>query len=228
MVKSGKEFLDTQITSLNFIQDSLHSERLKGNTIFPINYNMYALRAITETTWPPRVVIIGQDPYASPIATGLAFGVRQEDNIPPSLQVIFKAFKNDYGDFDENKTKTLEHLPSQGVMLLNSALTIRGKEVNSHVRLWRPLITNLIIELNKVEEPIIFVLLGSIAKELEEFINIAKHHIIKMPHPAFEAYKKIKITETQPFSQKKLFKRIDNLISQNERHRKEKISWVFK
>lgn len=132
-----------------------------------------------------KVVIIGQDPYHNPKqAHGLSFSVEEDISIPPSLQNIYKELKSDIGCYIPNNGN-LTKWAKQGVLLLNSVLTVEQNKPNSHKGKGWEKITGKIIELlNQREEPIVFLLWGGNAKALGKNIDTNKHHILSAVHPS--------------------------------------------
>lgn len=131
-----------------------------------------------------KVVIIGQDPYHEPRqAQGLSFSVPEDVEVPPSLVNIIKEIENDLGIKCLNHGN-LERWANQGVLLLNTVLTVRRGQANSHKDKGWEKITRKIIELvGTREEPIVFLLWGSYAQSYSDLI--ANHHLIlKAPHPS--------------------------------------------
>lgn len=133
-----------------------------------------------------KVVILGQDPYPNPNhAMGLSFSVPEGADIPRSLNNIFKELKNEYENYEIPKHGNLESWVKQGVLLLNSALTIRGNARNSHQAYWKD-VTNLIIQLISEikEKPVVFMLWGRDARNKAKLINSKKHLILESNHPS--------------------------------------------
>lgn len=131
-----------------------------------------------------RVVILGQDPYHDiNQAHGLSFSVKNEVKAPPSLRNIFKELENDLGIVKKNNDLT--SWTKQGVLLLNSIMTVEKDKPLSHVgKGWEIFTDNIIKELNKSDKPIIFVLWGSYARGKKELISNPIHHIIESVHPS--------------------------------------------
>ena len=131
-----------------------------------------------------RVVILGQDPYHDiNQAHGLSFSVKNEVKAPPSLRNIFKELENDLGIVKKNNDLT--PWTRQGVLLLNSIMTVEKDKPLSHVgKGWEIFTDNIIKELNKSDKPIIFVLWGSYARGKKELISNPIHHIIESVHPS--------------------------------------------
>ena len=137
-----------------------------------------------------KVCVIGQCPYPTGnLATGIAFGVNKNDKVPPSLNYIIKALKE--GDLIEDPKKfdiTLQSISQQGVLFLNSALTVRYNEAGSHLGIWRPVTTMIMSELNNRFKNIVFIFMGAKAKEFRSLINPNKNHILSCDHPAKASY----------------------------------------
>ena len=132
-----------------------------------------------------KVVILGQDPYHGPNqAHGLSFSVKPEVQTPPSLKNIFKELNTDLNCFIPNNG-FLESWAMQGVLLLNTVLTVRANCPNSHKGIgWETFTNKIISSLNERHEPIVFILWGSNAQKKEELITNPKHFIIKSAHPS--------------------------------------------
>ncbi|WP_209123530.1 uracil-DNA glycosylase [Alkalihalobacillus sp. BA299] len=132
-----------------------------------------------------KVVILGQDPYHGPNqAHGLSFSVNPGEKLPPSLKNIYKELHTDIGcELSDNGC--LIKWAKQGVLLLNTVLTVRKSEPNSHKGIGWEQFTNRVIEkLNERQKPIAFVLWGRHAQAKEALINSQHHFIIKAPHPS--------------------------------------------
>ena len=133
-----------------------------------------------------KVVLLGQDPYHEiGQAHGLAFSVKPGVIIPPSLRNIYKELHDDLGCYIPNNG-FLEKWAKQGVLLLNNVLTVRAHEANSHKDCgWETFTDKIVIELNKRETPVIFLMWGSCAKNKEKYIDkeSAKEHFdLRKPH----------------------------------------------
>jgi uracil-DNA glycosylase len=152
-------------------------------TVFPPKSQIF--RALELTPFGEvKVVIIGQDPYHNDNqANGLSFSVAEDVSAPPSLKNIFTELKSDLGI--ERQKKDLEDWAKQGVLLLNSSLTVRAHSPNSHKDLGWDRFTNFIIEeISDEKENVVFVLWGAFAQKKEELIDSSKHFIIKSAHPS--------------------------------------------
>lgn len=132
-----------------------------------------------------RVVIIGQDPYHAPKqAHGLSFSVQKGVDIPPSLQNIYKEINNDLG-FPIPSSGDLTQWAKQGVLLLNSVLTVRAGHANSHRgKGWEQFTSAIIDKISNRNDPAIFILWGNNAKEFAKNIDTSKHFILTSPHPS--------------------------------------------
>lgn len=132
-----------------------------------------------------KVVILGQDPYHSENqAHGLAFSVRKGIKIPPSLRNIFKEIQNE-GEGDIFENGYLESWASQGILLLNTILTVREGEPNSHSKIGWQIFTDRVIELlNEKKETVVFVLWGNNAKQKKSLITNKEHVILESVHPS--------------------------------------------
>ena len=152
--------------------------------IFPNMYDVFnALKASSfEDT---RVVIIGQDPYhGEGQAHGLCFSVKKGVEPPPSLKNIFKELKEDVG-FKYTGHGELTGWAEQGVLLLNTVLTVRESTPNSHKGMgWEDFTDRVISELNKKDTPIVFLLWGANAKNKAKIITNPIHKKLEAPHPS--------------------------------------------
>ncbi|WP_315080286.1 uracil-DNA glycosylase [uncultured Clostridium sp.] len=160
------------------------AQEYKTKTIYPDMHNIF--NALHYTAFDDvKVVILGQDPYHGPNqAHGLSFSVNPGVRIPPSLLNIYKELKDDIGCYIPNNGY-LKKWADQGVLLLNTVLTVRAGEANSHKNIgWQIFTDNIIKVLNTREKPIVFILWGNNAIRKEELITNPKHHIIKSVHPS--------------------------------------------
>ncbi len=159
-----------------------------------------------------KVVIFGQDPYhGENQAHGLAFSVKKGVDIPPSLKNIYKELKEELG-LDIPSHGYLEKWARQGVLLLNSALTVRDGEANSHKGKGWEILTDRIVEvLNDRKKPVIFLLWGNDAKRKEELIKNPQHIILSAAHPS-------PLSASRGFFGCGHFKKVNNiLISLNQK-----------
>ena len=182
------EILKKQFESEYFIKLSeFLDEEYKNKIIYPEKENIYNALKLT----PPdkvKVVILGQDPYINPgEAHGLAFSVLsagQGIKIPPSLKNIYKELNADIG-MNIPKTGCLISWAEQGVLLLNTVLTVEAGKSNSHAKKGWEKFTDYIIEyLGQNKSPVVFILWGKNAHSKEQFITNPAHLILKAPHPS--------------------------------------------
>lgn len=132
-----------------------------------------------------KILILGQDPYhGENQAHGLAFSVKPGIKTPPSLLNMYKELRTEYDCFIPNNGY-LVPWTEQGVLLLNTALTVRAHEANSHKgKGWEIFTDNVIKKLNERDEPVIFILWGNNARSKKKFIDTDKHYIIESAHPS--------------------------------------------
>ena len=133
-----------------------------------------------------KVVIIGQDPYSNKNqANGLAFSVNKGVSLPPSLRNICKEIGNEFGINMNYSNGDLTYLASQGVLLLNTILTVREKEPLSHDnKIYKELFLCILKYLDSLENNIVFLLWGNNAKKYEKFITNKKRLVIATSHPS--------------------------------------------
>lgn len=153
-------------------------------TVFPKKSDIFKSLKLTEYE-DTRVVILGQDPYHDDNqANGLAFSVNDGIKLPPSLVNIYKEIESEY-QCKVNRRGNLEYLARQGVLLLNTVLTVRAHNANSHKDMGWEIFTDKIIEkLNEREDPVIFVLWGNNAIKKEKLINKGRHYVLTAAHPS--------------------------------------------
>lgn len=152
--------------------------------IYPDMYDIFNALRWTSCA-DTKVVILGQDPYHEEgQAHGLAFSVQRGVKIPPSLLNMYKELQNELGLYIPNNGY-LEKWARQGVLLLNSSLTVRSGLANSHRNKGWEIFTDRIIScLNDREDPVIFMLWGNNAKEKMQVITNPQHKILTAPHPS--------------------------------------------
>ncbi|MEH7203248.1 uracil-DNA glycosylase [Bacillus safensis] len=159
-------------------------EEYRTQTVFPKPDDVY--RALHLTSYEKvKVVILGQDPYHGPgQAHGLSFSVQPGVKHPPSLRNIFQELKDDLGCPVPNHG-SLVSWAEQGVLLLNTVLTVRKGEANSHKgKGWERVTDRVIDVLNERDQPVVFVLWGRHAQNKKDRIDQNKHYIIESPHPS--------------------------------------------
>jgi uracil-DNA glycosylase len=159
-------------------------EEYRTRTIYPDMYDIYAALHLTEFA-KTKVVILGQDPYHGPgQAHGLSFSVKPGVPAPPSLQNIFKELHDDLGCYIPNNGHLVKWA-EQGVLLLNTVLTVRANSPNSHRgKGWEIFTDRVISLLNEREQPVVFILWGSHAQAKLPQIDTTKHFVIRSPHPS--------------------------------------------
>ncbi|MBR6258146.1 MAG: uracil-DNA glycosylase [Lachnospiraceae bacterium] len=152
--------------------------------IFPSKNDLYAAMHLTPLD-KVKVVILGQDPYHEPgQAHGLCFSVQKGVKIPPSLVNIYQELHDDLG-LDIPGHGDLTSWAEQGVLLLNTVLTVRAHQAFSHRGIGWEQFTDAIIEaVNKEDRPIVYMLWGSPAQSKSRMLNNPKHLILKAPHPS--------------------------------------------
>ena len=155
-----------------------------SHTIYPPKSQIFSALNLTPFD-DVKVVILGQDPYhGENQAHGLAFSVKNDVKIPPSLRNIFKEYVNDL-DLTFPTTTNLSAWAKNGVLLLNTTLTVEASKPLSHANLgWETFTDQLLMELNHQKDHIVFILWGSHAQKKAKFIDGNKHLVIKSPHPS--------------------------------------------
>ena len=163
---------------------SFLKEEYLTNTIYPDMHDIF--NALHYTAYKDvKAVILGQDPYHGPDqAHGLSFSVKPKLKIPPSLLNIYKELQSDLGCYIPNNGY-LKKWADQGILLLNTVLTVRAGQANSHRNIgWENFTDRIIRLLNNREDPIVFVLWGKNAQSKEKLINNNRHYILKSVHPS--------------------------------------------
>ncbi len=179
-------------------------EEYKTHLIFPPSddiFNAFALTPLKDV----KVVIIGQDPYHNVgQAHGLCFSVRPDVEIPPSLVNIYKELHDDLGCYVPNNGYLVKWA-KQGVLLLNTVLTVRAHQANSHRGMgWEQFTDAAIRILNEEDRPIVFILWGSPAQTKKKMLNNPRHLILEAPHPSpLSAYRGF--FGSRPFSKTNTF-----------------------
>jgi uracil-DNA glycosylase len=159
-------------------------QEYQSQTIYPDKYDIYNALHLTPFT-ETKVVILGQDPYhGEGQAHGLSFSVKPGVKQPPSLKNIFVELNQDLGLAIPNHG-FLESWAKQGVLLLNTVLTVREKTPNSHKgKGWETFTDEVIRQLNQRDKPIVFILWGRYAQAKKALITKKHHHIIESAHPS--------------------------------------------
>ncbi|MFP9230319.1 uracil-DNA glycosylase [Pectobacterium cacticida] len=169
------------INTLEFIK----KERAAGKIIYPPQKDVFNAFRFTELH-QVKVVILGQDPYHGPNqAHGLSFSVRPGVPAPPSLVNIYKELASDIPGFEIPRHGFLQSWAEQGVLLLNTVLTVEAGRAHSHANLgWETFTDRVIAALNEQREGLVFLLWGSHAQKKGSIIDQRRHHVLKSPHPS--------------------------------------------
>ena len=188
------------------LQDFVQKRRAEVR-VFPEEKNVFNALELTPFE-SVKVVILGQDPYHGfGQAHGLSFSVQKGVPFPPSLRNIYKELQEDIGG-ELPTDGDLTHWAKQGVLLLNTVLTVEEGNANSHKGMgWETLTNRLIESLNELNHPVIFILWGKPAQEKEKLITNPSHVILKAPHPSpLSAYR--------GFFGSKPFSRVNDILIQ--------------
>ncbi len=155
-----------------------------AHTVYPNMYQIFSALQLTPYS-RVKVVILGQDPYHEPgQAEGLAFSVPEGIKPPPSLVNIFKELHTDLG-LPIPLSGSLRAWAEEGVLLLNTTLTVREHQAGSHRGHGWEIFTDRIIELlSQREEPVVFILWGRNARDKKELIDTSRHLVLEGPHPS--------------------------------------------
>lgn len=218
MITTFKEFIEIE-------SQKEYYKKLKGFVVseyekyrcFPPYKNIFHALTITPLN-EVKVVILGQDPYHEVNqAHGLAFSVLCE-KLPPSLINIYKEMETDLG-VKVNQDGNLDYLARQGVLLLNTSLTVREHQANSHSKMgWEIFTDNCIKLLNEQDRPIVFILWGRNAISKTKFLDNPKHLVLTSVHPSpLSAY--------GGFFGSKPFSKTNNFLRQNNIR---EINWLKK
>ena len=202
----ASEFESEYYQKLRIFLNSEYSTK----TIYPLPQHIYSALKLT-TYKDTKVVILGQDPYHEEgQAHGLAFSVGKNVEIPPSLKNIYKELYDDLKIQSPNHGYLIDWA-KQGVLLLNTVLTVRAHQANSHANKgWECLTDAIIRKLNEKEEPVVFILWGSNARSKKSFITSNKHLVIESVHPSpLSAYNGF--FGSKPFSKTNTFLLSNNL-----------------
>ena len=198
----------------------LMAER-KQKTVYPEQKNVFKAFQLTPYE-KVKVVFLGLDPYIrKDQATGLSFGVELSENmmkVPPSLKTIIKELESDLDTLCLEFDYSLEGWAKQGVLMLNTSLTVVEGQTNSHLQMWQPFTLEVINAINDMNQNVIFILLGNTAQSYEKYLDPESTRVIKAPHPAAEAYAGGKAG----FYGSKIFSKCNAMLYMLE---KEEINW---
>ena len=183
---SWKEILLSELNStyMQNLSKFLREQITLGKTIYPPGNQIF--NAFNKTPFPKvKVVILGQDPYhGESQAHGLSFSVKESIKKPPSLQNIFKELQDDI-NIKIPSNGNLEKWANQGVLLLNSCLTVEKGKPGSHKNKGWEIFTDYILkQINSKKSNVVFILWGQYARNKRSFIDDSKHFIIESAHPS--------------------------------------------
>ena len=186
MSSSWKDFFEKEKEKAYFrkLVEFLDNE-YKNKVIYPprdLVFNAFSLCPLDKI----KVVIIGQDPYHEPgQAMGLSFSVPSTCKVPPSLKNIYKEIEDDCNEIFFNKDGDLTYLANQGVLLLNSILTVeQGKPLSHNIKEYEELYHNILKELDELDYPLVFMLWGGNAKKQSVYLKNPKHLVLCANHPS--------------------------------------------
>ncbi|RAS69320.1 uracil-DNA glycosylase [Vibrio diazotrophicus] len=167
--------------TLKFVE----AERAAGKVVFPPDKDVFNAFRFTEFD-DVKVVILGQDPYHGPNqAHGLCFSVLPGVKTPPSLVNMYKELAQDIDGFQIPNHGYLKSWADQGVLLLNTVLTVEQGKAHSHAKTgWETFTDRVIDALNQHRQGVIFLLWGSHAQKKGQMIDRSKHHVLMAPHPS--------------------------------------------
>ena len=178
--KIKSEFNKTYYKELyGFVKDEY-----ANNVVYPPSediFNAFHTTSLKDV----KVLLLGQDPYHNyNQAHGLSFSVKPGQDIPPSLQNIYKELNDDLGCYIPDNGY-LQKWAEQGVLLLNTVLTVRAHEANSHKgKGWEQFTDAIIKVVNEIDRPIVYFLWGAPAQKKAAMLNNPKHLILQAPHPS--------------------------------------------
>lgn len=186
-MKNWRDVIGQEKTEPYFqhILQQVRQARAEGKIIYPPEDEVFNAFRLTEFE-QVKVVILGQDPYHGPNqAHGLAFSVKPEVPPPPSLVNIYKELAADIADFTIPHHGYLESWAKQGVLLLNTVLTVEQGKAHSHANFgWETFTDRVIATLNEQREHLVFLLWGSHAQKKGQFIDRQRHCVLTAPHPS--------------------------------------------
>ena len=186
-MKTWKDVIGNEKTQPYFqhILAQVHQARAAGKVVYPPQADIFNAFKLTEFE-QVKVVLLGQDPYHGPNqAHGLAFSVKPPVAPPPSLVNMYKELSDEYPDFHVPNHGSLVHWAQQGVLLLNTVLTVEQGQAHSHANFgWETFTDRVIHVLNDQREHLVFLLWGSHAQKKGQFIDRTKHCVLTAPHPS--------------------------------------------
>ena len=163
----------------------VQQERADGKTVYPPEAEVLQAFAATPLA-DIKVVILGQDPYHGPEqANGLAFSVRTGVKIPPSLRNMYKELSSDIEGFQIPSHGNLNHWAEQGVLLLNTVLTVEAGQAHSHAKWgWERYTDKVVDVINQHQQNVVFLLWGSHAQKKGAMIDRSRHLVLEAVHPS--------------------------------------------
>lgn len=183
-------------------------EEYEKHQVFPRKEDIFTALNLTPLS-KVNVVILGQDPYHNEgQAHGLCFSVKQEVDVPPSLVNIYKELHDDLGCNIPNNGYLVKWA-NQGVLMLNTVLTVRAHEPNSHRKKgWETFTDSIIKEVNTLDRPVVFILWGKPASLKKKMLTNPKHLILEAPHPS-------PLSSYRGFFGSKPFSKTNNFLQEN-------------
>ena len=187
MMQTWQEAIGAEKAQPYFRQILAHvrAERESGQTVYPPAADVFNAFKYTEFA-DVKVVILGQDPYHNEgQAHGLAFSVREGVAVPPSLVNIYKELADDIAGFSVPPHGCLTRWAEQGVLLLNTVLTVRAHRAHSQADLgWETFTDRVVAQINAGRENVVFMLWGSHAQKKGAMIDRSRHLVLSAPHPS--------------------------------------------
>nr|WP_243454066.1 uracil-DNA glycosylase [Oceanisphaera pacifica] len=187
MIKTWQQLIE-QEQQQSYLQQTLEfveQQRAVGKTIYPPEQEVFSAFSLTPLD-QVKVVILGQDPYHGPNqAHGLSFSVQLGVKIPPSLRNIYKELTTDIPGFIAPEHGCLTAWAEQGVLLINTVLTVEAGKAHSHAKLgWETFTDKVIATINEQCQGVVFLLWGSHAQKKGAKIDSLRHHILTAVHPS--------------------------------------------
>jgi uracil-DNA glycosylase len=211
-----------ELSDFDYVNEVLKTKAKRNATIYPSRENWF--KAFEYSSFAnTKVIILGQDPYhGEGQAEGLSFSVSKGMDIPPSLRNIFKELENDDVEFTSSDHGNLVSWAKQGVLLLNSVLTVEKLSPASHANLGWEIITDQVIRLlSEKKENLVFIFWGAYANKKKELIDEKKHLVLSASHPSpFSATKGS--SDFKGFVGCKHFSQTNNYL---KKHNHQTINW---
>ena len=218
MTPSWQQLLSSEKNDPYFVEmiQSIQQQQQQGDIIYPASNDIFNAFKLTPLT-SIKVVILGQDPYHGPNqAHGLCFSVQQPTPPPPSLKNIFKELMNDGLIHTMPKHGNLTNWATQGVFLLNSVLTVKHQQANSHANIgWQRFTDHVIQIINNHTDHVVFMLWGNQAQQKAKQLDQKRHLILTSSHPS-------PLSAHRGFLGCKHFSRANDYLKQ---HQKTTINW---